>query len=527
MAYALGTLPFLLTVLYFCGDMSRGASAAGHLPEAALGVALCFIWMKTWHAIFAGRLMALLTEAAPARIGVLRFLKTMAGQSFIQSTALVVLPLSVILLGPFGWVYAFFHNFSVYGAGDDARAAYSKSERFALIWPMQNHAMILILWLFGLFVFADVFASLLLAPFLLHTLLGVETVFTRSPYALLNTTFLGIAVCLTYLCVNPLSLAAYVLRCYHGESVRTGEDLKVELKRAARDRAKQAVVALLLAAILIGGTPARCHGSSAAVGRTDASASSTISPEDLDRTLREVMARREFAWRAPGEEGPSEMVIHEGPIARFLEAVEDLLASWYKKIKRLIGRLLAWIRERLKSEETASGEPHGSVLWMFYTRALLFLLLAAALSVLAVSGLRLYRRRTRDEAEASLQPRAMRVDVSDDSVGAGELPAEEWLEMARALTEKGEFRLAVRALYLATMARLARAELITLSVYKSNAEYQRELRRKAASRVDVPDCFSLMLQTFERVWYGRFAADENLVEDTRQLMERMRIEAGA
>src|SRR4029079_1349495 len=46
-----------------------------------------------------------------------------------------------------------------------------------------------------------------------------------------NTTFFAVIVGVTYLCLDPLLKAIYVLRCFYGESLSTGEDLKVELRR--------------------------------------------------------------------------------------------------------------------------------------------------------------------------------------------------------------------------------------------------------------------------------------------------------
>ena len=62
---------------------------------------------------------------------------------------------------------------------------------------------------------------------------GIESVFTQSPLSVWNTTFLSGVLGLTYLCVDPLVKAVYVLRCFYGESLKSGEDLKAELKHFA------------------------------------------------------------------------------------------------------------------------------------------------------------------------------------------------------------------------------------------------------------------------------------------------------
>src|ERR1051326_8497020 len=51
--YYLGTLPFILGLLYFWTDMARSPFAAQHLTGAALGMSILFLWMKCFQAMFA------------------------------------------------------------------------------------------------------------------------------------------------------------------------------------------------------------------------------------------------------------------------------------------------------------------------------------------------------------------------------------------------------------------------------------------------------------------------------------------
>ena len=48
-----------------------------------------------------------------------------------------------------------------------------------------------------------------------------------------NTTFFAVSVACAYLCVNPLTKAVYVLRCFYGESLSSGDDLRLGIRRAA------------------------------------------------------------------------------------------------------------------------------------------------------------------------------------------------------------------------------------------------------------------------------------------------------
>jgi len=84
------------------------------------------------------------------------------------------------------------------------------------------------------------------------------------------------------------------------------------------------------------------------------------------------------------------------------------------------------------------------------------------------------------------------------------LSANRWLILAEELTTKGELRLAMRALYLATLAYLAEHHMITIEIYKSNREYEQELRRRAHEREELLTIFAKSLNLFERVWYGMY-----------------------
>ncbi len=44
-AYIVGTLPFVLGLLFFWSDMSRSALAPRHCSAGALGLGLLFVWM--------------------------------------------------------------------------------------------------------------------------------------------------------------------------------------------------------------------------------------------------------------------------------------------------------------------------------------------------------------------------------------------------------------------------------------------------------------------------------------------------
>jgi hypothetical protein len=120
-------------------------------------------------------------------------------------------------------------------------------------------------------------------------------------------------------------------------------------------------------------------------------------------------------------------------------------------------------------------------------------------------------RRAYGEKIVEAVPAAIVPDLRDENVGAEQLPEDDWLRLARDLASKGEFRLALRALYLASLAHLARRELIVLARFKSNREYERELARRARAVPQLKTLFAENVSAFDRVWYGRHQATAELL----------------
>ena len=141
---------------------------------------------------------------------------------------------------------------------------------------------------------------------------------------------------------------------------------------------------------------------------------------------------------------------------------------------------------------------------MASVRIVLILLLLLFLAVVTFVFFRIRRRRRTGIVEAAVAGVASLPDLNDEATRADDLPATRWRVLAEELTAKGELRLAMRALYLATLAYLAEHQMITIEIYKSNREYEQELRRRAHEHRELLVIFSKCLNLFERVWYGMY-----------------------
>jgi hypothetical protein len=189
--------------------------------------------MKCWQSVFASGLKTRVSGQegpawTPRRIGLLTLT-----QSALQPSALFVAPLAFVILIPFAWVFNFYQNATVLGAESaGVRATCRAASRQSSVRPGQSHLLLGLLCVFGFFVWLNVATTMAFLPNLLKTLFGIDTAFTQAGWkSVLNTTYLACSFALTYLCIDPLVKAVYVLRCFYGESIQTGADLKSELAR--------------------------------------------------------------------------------------------------------------------------------------------------------------------------------------------------------------------------------------------------------------------------------------------------------
>lgn len=526
--YYLGALPFVLAFLFFWSDMSRSAFAHERLEPLAAVLTMLFVWLKLCQGAFARRLWAQVSGVENRRGSLRERFSTEASQLFWHATGFVILPVAFILAIPFGWCFAFYQCLPALSGVEAAnqQSLASRAGRHARLWAGQNHVLLGILLGAGFVVFLNVCILLFTLPFLLKTLAGVETSFTQSWAAMLNTTFLATAAGLTWLALDPLIKASYVLRCFHGEAIHTGEDIRAEL-RAVQQRRLRGAVALLAGLLLplatsLGAASAdKLETAETAVAPISSARPGPVatSPQELDRALYDVLQRREFTWRMPREQ------LAEAPPAdnwfnRALERIFNWIAETVKSIGRSVFEMLRWLLDKLFGEArppSASGTG-----WADATRGLFILLLVALAAAIGYLLYRLWKnqRQLTPEVVASAAPAPP--DLNDDSVTAAQLPEDEWLRLARELMARGEFRLALRARYLAGLAHLAGRGLLTIARHKSNLEYARELGRRGHALPEVLHAFTRSVTVFDRVWYGAHEATREVLADLESNVQQMR-----
>jgi hypothetical protein len=518
--YYAGSVPFLIGFLYFWADMSRSPFAGRHSADAALGITVLFFWMKVCHAIFARHLRAQLTGDANPRWTAFRTTRMVLTQIILHSFGLFLVPAALAVAIPFPWVYAFFQNATVFADGDtDTTALFRKSWKHAGLWPWQNHAALAALGAFAFCIYLNWTIACLALPHLIKMLLGIDSVFTQSVASLLNTTFLSAMIALTLLAADPIAKAFYVLRGFYGESVKSGEDLKAEVRRFS-----SATPAVGLAVLLLCLTP--FTSARAAENPAPTTVTAPLSPGDLDHSIDRTIHEDKYTWRMPRESEPKPEQ-SAGALSRFFNKIAASINDWLHSVGRWIqdlnNSLDRWLRRLFRSKNRpADYGPSNSYGWIMMLEVFLYLLLFAAITGVVLMLYRAWRSRGRAPAAIVSEAIQSAPDVSDENVAADQLPGDGWTRLAHELLERGEYRLAMRAFYLASLAHLAQRDLIQIARAKSNHEYERELRRRAHAFPGLHELFGDNLARFERIWYGRYQADRQVVDSFAANVEKIR-----
>jgi hypothetical protein len=504
--YYAGSLPFVLAFLFFWADMSQSPFAYEHCAPAALALALLYCWMMYWQALFVRQLRSELSgvhRAAPFwseswRLGFVQFA--------LQPTKLFLLPLAVLIVLPFASAYSFYQGLMAVPANDceNLPHAIRAARKQSAIWQQQNWTILAILAMLNVVAFLNIGAMIVIVPYLLKMLMGIETVFTRSGLTTFNTTFVAVTAGLTYLATNPLAKAVYLLRHFYSESIQTGEDLRAELKVA------QTFLSVLFLIFLA--TPA--------IGqpRTPNNSPPQVSVTELNQAIDKVIHRAEFTWRLPRQARPPT----DSPnwFIRATERMVEAITKFARRIGHWIGQFMKWLEEQLRRAIPGSGGNGGVNSGKL--RALVYLLLAGVTLVLGWLLWQAIRHRKRVvvmKARATVIPV---VNLNADELQPDQHPLDEWLQLARDCMSRQEWRLALRALYLAGLANLADRSLIAIHRSKSNQDYARELRRRARAKPELLAVFAQNMGVFERVWYGMYDVDLNTVEQFESNLVRLR-----
>jgi hypothetical protein len=182
-----------------------------------------------------------------------------------------------------------------------------------------------------------------------------------------------------------------------------------------------------------------------------------------------------------------------------------------------VGRLWRWLRG-LFTTPNVSGSP--SIDWFGLAEAVAALIALSAVIAVVMMIVRTVTRRRKPVPATAVATAPL--DLRSDELVADQLPEDGWRELAREYASRGELVLALRAAWLAGLAHLGHRELIAIARYKSNRDYDRELRRRARERPPLLGAFEDNLRAFERSWYGKHAVSSEGYAKFEQNLDRIR-----
>lgn len=506
-----GTLPFVAVLLHFWTDMSQAASAWSRLPGASFMLALAYGWMKVAHSVFADHLLRYLRDdPEPPPMQLRSKLRLVTSAMMIHATTPWILVLALLAMIPFGWAYAFYHNVTVmalthFRAGGRTRDLIRIALQQSNYRAGQNHGVIIVLFVFAALILFNMLLGFYQVAAISKILTGEENAITRNPWMILSSTIFAMAVSLSYIVAGPLVKAVYALRCFHGQSRKNGEDLLVAFRRAG---------ATLIIAIMAILTLSSAQAQPASPASAKPPARQSVNPDELGRQINEVLKQDRFQWRLPREEGVTKE--DDGWLAGFFKAI----GNWVRDMKNSVNKfiddyIVRQIKDFLRGFrfKSSGSDLSPTTPWADMAHSVMVVLVVVLALLLIVLLVRHWMRMP--PAQAKAEEAAPELNLENEQIIASQLPENEWLRLAQEKINQGDFRLALRALFLATLAHLGERRLLAIAKSKSNGDYVRELALRARDRSEMRGRFVENVRRFDWAWYGLHDVSRDVLDEFR------------
>ncbi len=517
--YALGVVPLFVLMLYVCNGLARDPFASDTLVTVSLLLALAFLWMHYCQARFAQRVAAYATatEVDRGRFG--GGFKLFCSQAVLQGAKVVVWPIALGLVIPHALATMFFQH--ALAAPPEAARNWRSAAREA--WADATYRQADGVWflihvlLLRIVVFLNALTLVFVALFLFHLFTGVNNDLTRAPSNLFNPATFGACFIAAYIALDPIVKAACVLRSLERRSLSSGLDLQLRLKRLALPAGSAAAIALI--AFLFGAAGHLC-AADPAPAPVAVPANGAPSPAQIEKTVSSVFHDPTLTWELPI------VVKKKKPANAFLaftDSVVEKLSEWRREISQWLDDLAARLRRLAAGNGNETDRANER---MATPREVWFLLIALCILIAAgvfFAFMRSRRLKTAQIVEATAVPPPA-PDITREDVQADEQPETMWLELAGQYRRNGDFRLALRALYLSCLAALASAKLISIARGKSNLDYVREYTRRAKRLSgDLPPALRTNVRLFEQSWYGEHPVTGQILDEFERNVAALRV----
>jgi hypothetical protein len=221
-------------------------------------------------------------------------------------------------------------------------------------------------------------------------------------------------------------------------------------------------------------------------------------------SARDILSRPEFQVPEPAAEKPdptAEEKVDLGPWERFLKWLAEWLSELFKNSNQEMGR-----------------RPNAGAGGQTVVNVLVVVLIAGVLVVLVLVLLRALGKDAKDGEGAGLEVSTQdAASMAADPTNALSRPPEGWAHLADELAARGEYREAVRSLYLALLSRLHREGVIHYDTTLSNWDYLRQFK---GHREWLPP-FRELTRRFDFAWYGNLPVGVEGYRDFRTLCAPM------
>ena len=508
-------VPFLLCLGYFVFRFGNYHSNEYDIVSWSILLTALFCWKCFFECLLAKKMMDIISRREPQKLTAKAAAMIFFKQILMQTPSLLLLLLVFEMPWLFGICVPFaiillpliFYTATVICAIEPEagmisfikKIFYHISKRF-----VSQTGMMLAVLLGTIILTFNITAVIFIFPALIKMFTGIETQFTvaglMSLSLFFNTTIWTIIFSIVWLIIDPFCRLLFVLRVFYSESIGKGWDIKATLSRLSSTAVKMIIICTVLFSAI------NIDAQDKAPPQKQ-----TVNAEKISESISQTQKDLEFKWRRPGKREAQK----ESWVFHYVETA-------LKYIAEKISEFTRWLKKLFWSDEEEQDTSDYSGLQLFLLNAwnvLKYVLPVLVVIVIILIVLKVLKNRAAKGQALPLKTITKKPDLNNEDVTADDLEEHEWLSLSSELMQKGKLRLSLRALYLACISALADRKLLLVARYKTDYEYLNELKRRAHSMPETVSIFESNVGIFQRVWYGEYPVDLEMLKNYRNNSE--------